>query len=633
MGGKNKRKNEVILKPSTNNKLAPNIPTNNWKFILIIIIINIIVFAKTLQYGFVNLDDTEIVENSQFFKNMYNIWGGFFASYSDLFYRPLLWASWIIDYQIGGTQPFIYHFSNLFYHIISCCLLFQLLILLNYNRKMALHVCLIFSVHPLFNQAIGWIPGRNDTLLAIFILLSIIQFIHYLNSKKLKNAILYITFFTIALFIKETAVVLPIICFLFYVCIFNKKQNLTNKNKYNLIFISLFVMIIWYIIRDIAMQDAILKKIEISPDLKNTPLFIVGFEAFLKNFTFIFESFGKLILPINLSVFASFSMVSTCIGIIGYLIILIIIILKKIPFKKILFYGGWWFLFIVPPIFIFFLDNRYDYLEHRIYIPAIGFFILLCELCKNISYKKFRLIIISIIVIFSIMSFERLEVFNNEENFYLNAVETSPNKTAAYKALISYYDKIENKEKAIYFSTMLIQKDPTDLNIAVYLVSEFKRQNKLDSAKIYLDIAIKSKKVSYDFYNTFADYLVQNNNLDSATLMYKKAIDLDTSKMVKNYRIIANLYLRKNDPINAEKYYLALLKINPNDLDCLNEIGIVYLKKMEYKKAIFYLNNAIQIDPTFKNAYTNLIIYYKSINNKTELIKLIQKAKENNVQL
>ena len=637
MGKKNKKKIiQQVEKPSPQTGIVKK---NNFKYayyFIIIIVVNVLIFGKSFQFKFVDLDDLiNIVENSAYFKDLHNFFGGFSTSYIGSFYRPLLWGSWIIDAQFGGTEPFFYHLTNVGYHILCCSLLFHLLKLLKYNLKIALLCTLLFAVHPLFNQAIGWISGRNDTILTVFILASCIQYVLYLDTSKIKHFMGHIIFLLCALFTKETAIVLPILCVLFYHSFDMYKNKLTFKNKLYLFLIWGIVILGWYFIRDNALHSGILKNLNVADNGKyiiSSKNEISGIEAFIKNYTFLFESFGKLIFPLHLSVYAHFDKVSAIIGIIGYIILLVVFFILKLPLKKIIFYMGWWFLFIIPPMFLYFSDGRYDYLEHRIYVPAIGIILLIMELCKKISFDKIKFILIPIIIILGVFSFIRIDLFYDAESFFKSAIKSSPSKAIPYRVLANFYEKNGNKNEALAYYKKLLINSPTEQDIALYLASQHLQQKKFDSAKMYLDIAEKMEKFNYEFYTSYADYYDKIQKTDSAILMYEKAIIADSTKFIP-YHNIAFFALQKNDYLKAEKYYLKVLSLDKNQINSLSEIGVVYIKKGQLKEAIYYLNKAIEVNPTYQEAYANLYNVYVFLNNKTEIENLQKKARENGVKL
>src|SRR5205085_10023351 len=101
-----------------------------------------------------------------------------------LFYRPvveLLIAAEIII----KNSPVVFHISNIALHIIAGSLFFILLLNLSVSRELSLFLALIFVSHPISSGVVGWIPGMNDSLLAIFIFTGFISFIRYIKSKNI----------------------------------------------------------------------------------------------------------------------------------------------------------------------------------------------------------------------------------------------------------------------------------------------------------------------------------------------------------------------------------------------------------------------------------------------------------------
>jgi len=148
-----------------------------WRPYAIIIIIGCLLYAKTLSFDFVEYDDRRLIaENQSFISDLSNLFQAFtqdafnvsFHCSSKSYYRPVLTASLIFDAQWGGTNLFIYRVTNLIIHISTCCLLFLFFCRMGFGKSVSLLFSVIFLVHPILTQAVAWIPGRNDSLLAFF---------------------------------------------------------------------------------------------------------------------------------------------------------------------------------------------------------------------------------------------------------------------------------------------------------------------------------------------------------------------------------------------------------------------------------------------------------------------------------
>ena len=133
-------------------------------------------YGRTLFFDFSYYDDDVLILERQEFLNFSNIGKIFsntvFGEGRDQFCRPILNLTFLVEKYLYGTKPFGYHLINLLLHLFSVFSLF-LLFTLKYDKKKTFIVCLLFACHPAVVQAVAWIPGRNDSLLALFIILSL----------------------------------------------------------------------------------------------------------------------------------------------------------------------------------------------------------------------------------------------------------------------------------------------------------------------------------------------------------------------------------------------------------------------------------------------------------------------------
>lgn len=88
------------------------------------------------------------------------------TEWGTLYYRPLVTVSFLIDRAIWGANPFGFHLTVLLIHALASVALFAL------ARRIApgagaLVAALLFAVHPVHAEAVGWISGRADVIAAL----------------------------------------------------------------------------------------------------------------------------------------------------------------------------------------------------------------------------------------------------------------------------------------------------------------------------------------------------------------------------------------------------------------------------------------------------------------------------------
>lgn len=130
----------------------------------------------------------------------------------DANYRPVLVASYAVDYAIWGRNPSGYHATNLLIHLGVVVLVFLLARRLWGGVSAALWASGIAALHPLNGEAINYLSARSSSLSAFFILAAV--WVHDTRSRggagwgRIAAAL---TLGLAALGTKETAVVLPLL--------------------------------------------------------------------------------------------------------------------------------------------------------------------------------------------------------------------------------------------------------------------------------------------------------------------------------------------------------------------------------------------------------------------------------------
>jgi len=131
-------------------------------------------------------------------------------------YRPLRMLSYMVDYRVGGLEPAAFHASNLTYHLAATLALYALAFATIGSLGGALFAAALFAVHPLGSEAVAYVSGRRDLLLALFSLLALLCWWGTLDAaasmpKRIATSLLASLFAALALAAKENAAVVPLL--------------------------------------------------------------------------------------------------------------------------------------------------------------------------------------------------------------------------------------------------------------------------------------------------------------------------------------------------------------------------------------------------------------------------------------
>lgn len=421
----------------------------SWRPYFIIFALGFLLYGRTLFFDYTYFDDsTLILDHAATLQDIRNIPQVFatdaFFSGDKFYYRPLLNLSFMIDAQAAGTLPFFFHLDNILLHCLAALLVFYFLNLFIGRRPLAFFLSLLFLVHPVMVQAAAWLPGRNDSLLAIFVLATFISFFKFCTAPKLRHYFCYLLFFLAALLTKESAVAIPVLA-MFY--LFFIKRDSAKNDKWLFALGSAVIGLIWFLMRRLALGG----------EPTNYFSALIGI---LHNSSALLVHIGKLVLPVNLSVLPILIDSTIIYGILAALLIAAAVFFSRQKRHNYLFFGTLWFLLFLLPSFIR-LNTLPDFLEHRLYVPFIGLLIILTELdwIKNLDFGKkiVRAVAIFILAVLAVVSFWHSGAFSDRLTFWQAAAIDSPHSPLAQRNLgAMYYFNGDNEKAERYYQAALM---------------------------------------------------------------------------------------------------------------------------------------------------------------------------------
>jgi len=502
------------------NKLK-NFITNHFNVVVFLTLIVVVfsLYGKTLFFDWTYYDDDVLILDKQDylkFSNIKNILTDtVFAKEQDRFCRPFLNITFLVEKYLYGINPIGYHITNLIIHLFAVFSIF-LFLSLKYDKYKTFVLCLLFAAHPAIVQAVAWVPGRNDSLLTLFLILSFYFFIKYFDKNNKAFFLLHLFCFIAALLIKETAIIAPI----FYLIILLSVP--IPPYLHTSIIRRLYTSIPLYIHTSIIVIYLLYRKFVLSYQ-PETVTIISLLKNFFNSFPALIKYISNIFFPFNLSVFYSGIENNYSLAFAALLVfVLLFLTSKKYSIKNIILGFSWFLLFLLPT---FLMPNNQFY-DHRIYLPFVGILIILSEFIKdkNLYSNKIFYLIITIFLIFSCLSFEYVDKFKNKEIFWINAVTSAPNSDIANAVVAGIllengiYEQAEQK----YLKAIKLNKNSKHyVNLAVL----YMKTNKVEQAKQTLLQALALNDNNCLVYYNLALIYRHEGNLDKANEMKNLYID------------------------------------------------------------------------------------------------------------
>jgi len=571
----------------------------------LIVLITIVAYIPVFNAEFTNWDDQGYVTENAKIKELSaeNI-KSFFTDDFVANYHPLTMLSLALDYSIAGENATFFHIVNLIYHLLNTLLVlyFALLLFQRFKvphfRDFALIVAALFGVHTLHVESVAWISERKDVMYAMFFLLSLINYLKYLEKKHWKFYVLTIVFFMFSLLSKGQAVSLAVTLILLDF-IYSRKLLSIKVILEKIPFLGLAILFGLWAIDAQQSGEAMAESIQEN---------VSFFERLL------FASYGyvqyhiKLIVPVNLSAIYPYPpKLNGSFGAYFYIYFVVAIgILMTIIFalrkNKFIAFGMLFFLLNIAlvlqiiPVGDAIMADRYSY------VPSIGFFILLMGIVAHLIQKK-NLNIKLIITVFgaytlllTAMTYNRVQVWQNSMSLWNDVISKQENVVVALNNRGTLHYKADRDQKAFNDFSQAIKSSPK--NVQAYNNRGSVRSKMQDSQGAIKDYskAIELKPTFAEAYYGRGSVYLSLNKFEEAILDLNKSIELRPA-YPEAFMNRANARLNMGGVNAAMDDFNRSLELNPNNYEAYSNRGIAKVILGDFDGAISDYTEAIILNP------------------------------------
>ena len=535
-----------------------NLFLSSWHPFLWFFLVGFLVYGQALFFGFSYFDDNILIlERIHQLRDISSLGNVFqndvfhLAHHPGSYYRPLLVLSFMVDALVAGANPLIFHFSNILIHVLSVCILFVLLQELFPFCGKVFCFSLLFLVHPANVQAVVWLPGRNDLLLAFFAMTSFLFFIKDLQHPCLRKSLGHFVLFFLALMTKESAVALPVLCFCYFVFV-QKGRIAQFPVKFYLGWV--LCLGLWFLCRSAALKTMGLGM-------------AVSFGSVLQNSPAIILYLGKVFFPFNLSVFPILRDSSLWWGILAIFMMSVVVSCFQGKRRPMIVFGFLWFLFFIAFALLRVTSPEApaDFLEHRLYVPMVGILLVLLGTQNNplgrYGPRLTILIFVSSFLAFSLINISYARNFQDRLTFWQRAVKDAPGAALVHANLGAMYYFDKKFEPAIYEYQQALALNPRQDMVHSNLALIFEKQDRfLEAEQEFLTELSLSPRYADGYFN-LGLLRYRQRRIDEARQLMRQTISLDPYHVGAHQALAVDFY-HSGDKENLSLYLQKLKEMN-----------------------------------------------------------------------
>ena len=568
--------------------------------VAIMVVAVLLAYSKIFGAGFMSWDDIDYVFNTPDIisfspEHISNWWTEYYIGN----YQPLPMASYALDFAIGGTQPFIYHLTNITWHIADVVLVYACMKRLQGNLYIALFVALLFALHPVQTESVSWIAARNKVMNGFFFLLAIYAYIGYVLEHNRRKLVLVYVFAVTAYLCKLTAVTLPFALLAVDIWL---HRSLRSKTVWLEKVLLVLLAIPIGIINLQAQADVAF--------LNTHPEFNFGHTIVFAGYAYV-QYLANLLLPVKLSVLYPYPTAIEAVHIMYTVLAAAIVGLGVIAYRKqwYVLAGGILFYTVNIAIVLQFVQFGEVLMADRyLYLACIGvWYPVVYYVGRLISQKQMRLskaaigVMTVLCLCYSAATFSRNDIWLSELNFWKSVTNSFPESSIAQSSLGGVYMEEGNNPEALAHINNAISLDANNYkawyNKGVLLM----RKGDAAGALSALNNAIRLKDYSKALF-TRALLYQQTGNYNAALPDIKRVLQQEPGNARAHY-IYADCVEQQGNAGAALDAYTKAITLNDDEPLFYLRRGLVQAKLGRNKEGIRDMSHAIKQNPSYAEAW------------------------------
>lgn len=567
--------------------------------LLFILVVTFLTLSPLLGNHFTNWDDGALLTgNSEVHDLSLESWQAIFTKNYVGTYIPLTILSFNLEYALFHDNPFFYYLDNLLLHLAVVALVFVFAQRLGLSLAASGCAALLFGIHPMHVESVGWVSQRKDVLYSLFYMLALLQYWSFLEQGKKRSYGWALGFALFSILAKPMAYSLPVILLL---CDWWKGKAINAKTVVEKVPFFILIGGVSLITYSSNSQASVLTFAQTL--LVWAWVFIFHLQKFFFPYGLIpaYEmpqqvSLGNPEYALALAVFGLF---------VG---------LAYLFRRQKWFWFAFLFYFISNSMIIFRaaweFGNNTVTADRFMYLPSLGICLVL-----GVCYDHFKndqrirvvfpifcsLIFVSLILLCSAQTW----VWKNNISLWSHVLQYYPHRVLAYQNRAAGYAEAGLYKLAMKDLDHALTLEPGSATLYFCRADIFEKKGDLQSALNDLDHAIMLNAEDANFYFRRGKIYQDLRQNDKALLDYGRAItkNPDFDRALYNRGIIFD-EAGKADLALAD--YAQVIRINPRHAKVYNNRAVVYINLKEYEKAQDDLLKAIKIGSRNSQAYGNL---------------------------
>lgn len=555
-------------------------------------------YLGTLKYEFVFDDPDQIVNNAairswgslpHYFTS--DVWTVVGSKSAGSYYRPVFLSWLLLNYKIAGLNTIWWHFSSVFVHLIATLFVFLLALRMTRDEFTAGGASLLFGLHPVHLEAVAWVSGITEPLLAVLFVASFLCFLSY-RERVMENRshgawwfVASLGFYALAVLEKETALVLPGVIIV-YEWIFQSDRKEPGNGTAKLVkkLVSVVSRAVPYLLltgvyaaaRHFALRG---RGIIVTPLSALTALYTLP--------SVLLFYIKLLVWPIGLSAFydvpyvSAFNFPMTVLPLLALSVTAIGLYFLSRRSKVVAFFSLWMVVPLLPVLNLTVLREGEIAHDRYLYIPSIGFCILISIAIRKMCLGSARFfgqpasqfaLLVVMASLLAVATVYQSRFWANQLTFSSRGYSIAPNNIMAEDNMAKELALRGKYVAAISLFRHVLERKPGFWLANFNLGYVYYKAGELAEAERYLRKAIEISPLDPAEHRFLGYTLLESGRPAEAEISLKQAIELSPNSPNQHYAL-GTIFKERGDLDGALVEFQQELTVNPKHPQIRQELA------------------------------------------------------------
>jgi len=552
-------------------------------------VITAVVYCRSLNYPFVFDDHHAILDNDDL-QNVSNLLRSF--TDPDIFsdqpgramYRPLVTASYILNWAIFEDKSAGWRILNMAFHVGAGLFLFLLLDLFTSRRSISALIAVAFIAHPAATEAAVFMSARSTLMAAAFVLVSMYCFTRWsIENRGVVMIAVSLVAFAMGLLCKENVVMLAIVFPVIYWAVADRTLKATFSLRASAAYVAPIIIAASFMALrkwGFDLDTAVLKR------RSRTEI-----EQLLTQSGVWWRYFGTMLWPIWLNVYRYIEIVPSVtrsgaglfaqpiVWIGGWVAMAMLVVINYRNRMALL--GGFFAAVILIPETVTALNLLSA--DRRLYMPLIGIAMIVASVFRRgreiePKYAKVWIAcLVAAIACYIPLSYIRIGEWRTEKSLFESTIRNTPMSHVAWHGLGYVYGQRQEFKSAIVCLNQALSIKPSYAASLRLLGAIYLKQGRLKEALPILGRAVRYEPLAQRGWYNLGVAQMMTGQIFRAERSLMKAIEQDPH-YTQAYNILGLINERMGKLDQAALYFETATALDRNNEEYSNNLNRVRRK-------------------------------------------------------